>query len=415
MIDPIRAKSSRLFAASRFSDLSDIPEKLALIERRTASTQTRSRPRELNHLFVSNVRFWSMLAIIAIHCASVFDLVHAHTQFRLAVVVPFKFATIGFFLISGFLLGERVDRRDPVQYFSRRVKRVFLPWLFWFSLYCAALLAGQFLHHHLGQSNPGAILCTVGALARTTLLHTPFWFVPNLLFSIAILLISRRHLYSLKLGAVLLAANLVYVVNIYKGWFPSSHTQAIFGFVFYLWLGSYCSQNFERVNQFLARIPAAIFVALSLATGIAAYGESYLLNLLNRPDPTNTLRLSNQIFSVCVVLTIFKFHRATWPNFVDVRRHTFGLYLAHPLAVTIVLNRLDHTHLLQMRSIYFSDAEGFFGWVAVFLLTYFSCLAVTGWLASEPRLQWMVGLNSQDAPLPLPAASLALNNFILVK
>ncbi len=210
-------------------------------ERRTSSEAGRLRPKELNHLFVSNVRFWSMLGIIAVHCAEAFS-VFGGTHWKLmpALTTPFKFGTIGFFLISGFLLGERVDRRNPLEYFLRRVKRVFVPWLFWLGIMCAFLIAHQVTATEWKRTaSHGIVSITLNAL-KFCLLDTAFWFVPNLLLCIAVLLVFRRYLYSLKLGAILLLTNLTYVVNIYKLWFPSKHTVALFAFVFYLWFGKLC-------------------------------------------------------------------------------------------------------------------------------------------------------------------------------
>src|ERR1700722_7360052 len=106
------------------SNLLDHPS--GLTDLRIATFGGRPRPRELNHLFVNNVRFWSMLSVIVVHSWYVFG--SANSGLDIALVTPFKFATIGFFLISGFLLGERVDRRNPVEYFLRRFRRVFVPW-----------------------------------------------------------------------------------------------------------------------------------------------------------------------------------------------------------------------------------------------------------------------------------------------
>ena len=332
-----------------------------------------------------------MLSIIVIHSWSVFG--SANSRLDVALVTPFKFATIAFFLISGFLLGERVDRRNPVDYFMRRVRKVFLPWSFWFGILCYALV----IYHlgHLGNSSPGEKLWTAFTTCRSALYDTSFWFVPNLLLSLAILLMCRRYLYSVKLGLVLLACNLAYVVNIYAVWFPTDHTRARLGFVFYLWLGSYTAHNFDRFSKALARIPAAVFVATSLITGVAAYWESHLLVVLSHGDMLNTLRLTNQLFSVSMVLMIFKFSRATWPRFINVRRHTFGLYLTHSLVLRPFLHEFKAFRALDLT--YAKDLEGVCLWIAVSVVTYFSCLAITAWLANRPALQWMVGLGAQDS------------------
>jgi len=339
-----------------------------------------------------------MLSIVAVHSTGVFWLTKLGSDFGDAIVTPFKFGTIGFFLISGFLLGERVDRRNPVDYFLRRLKRVFVPWLFWSIMMCAVLVIKGPAGHGPEYANWSEVLHSVNSNLRFTLFRTAFWFVPNLLLCIAVLLAFRRHIYSLKLGFVLLALNLVYVVNIYMLWFPSLHSQALFGFVFYLWLGSYAAQNFERISNVLNRIPAAAFVAASLITAVAAFGESHLLAGLKSPDALNTLRLSNQLFSIFIVLMIFKFTRASWPRFIDVRQHTFGLYLSHAIVLLLLMHLLRHAPLLTPSSVFAGDVEGVLLWIAVSVLAYICCLLVTIWLASQPSLQWMVGLAPQDLP-----------------
>jgi peptidoglycan/LPS O-acetylase OafA/YrhL len=68
------------------------------------------------HIFVDNVRFLSMIGIVAIHSATVvFVTGNVHPMLIAALLAPQKFGTIGFFLISGFLLGERLDRCRPLE------------------------------------------------------------------------------------------------------------------------------------------------------------------------------------------------------------------------------------------------------------------------------------------------------------
>jgi membrane-bound acyltransferase YfiQ involved in biofilm formation len=261
---------------------------------------------------------------------------------------------------------------------------------------CAVLVTHQLvapdLTHHAGHG----IVAIVFAAMGFALFETAFWFVPNLLLCIAVLLIFRRHLYSPWLGAGLLLANLVYVVNIYKLWFPSQHTVALFAFVFYLWLGSYAAQNFQKISGFCARVPAWVFLVLSILSGAAAYSETCLLKSLHNPDPLNTLRLSNQIFSIFVVLLIFKFTRATWPGIVDVRRHTFGLYLTHAIVLTFLLYPLKRIHLPAGSSVRAADVASVALWATTAIGTYLICLGVTRWLAGNSSLEWMVGLFPQE-------------------
>jgi hypothetical protein len=346
------------------------------------------------------MRFWSMVSIIAVHCANELELVKApHTHLGIAIITAFKFGTIGFFLVSGFLLGERVDRRNPVEYFMRRLNKIFLPWLFWFGILCALLSVHRLVDHGLRPADPVQVLRFALGLAWSCLVESPFWFVPNLLLCLAILLACRRYLYTLKLGAILFAANLVYVVNIYAQWFQLRHTQALFAFVFYLWLGSYAANNFAKINQVLERIPILLFVTLAICTGVASYFESSLLAIHNNPTPFNTLRLSNQAFSICMALVFFKLRRATWPRIIDVRRDTFGLYLTHAIGMLILMRIMKCFHGSMVGSVNILNFECVLLWIALVLFTYLSCLIVTKWLAAKPSLQWTVGLTTQHSTL----------------
>jgi hypothetical protein len=350
-----------------------------------------------------------MVSIIAVHCSREFEFARASspTHLGIAIITTFKFGTIGFFLVSGFLLGERVDRRNPVEYFMRRLNKIFLPWLFWLGILCALLSVHKLIDHGLRHADPVQILRLALALAWSCLVESPFWFIPNLLLCIAILLACRRYLYTLKLGAILFAANLVYVVNIYALWFQPRHTQALFAFVFYLWLGSYAANNFARMNQVLARIPVLLFVTLAICTGVASYCESSLLASHNNPTPFNTLRLSNQAFSICMALVFFKLRRATWPRIIDVTRDTFGLYLTHAIGLLILMRIVKSFQRSVVGPVYILNVECVLLWIALFLLTYLSCLIATKWLASMPSLQWTVGLTTQHSTV-LAADSVSL-------
>ena len=74
-----------------------------------------------SHLFVDNVRFWSMFAVVAIHCSLVFvEIQRPRLGLMVAVQTPFKFATIAFFLMSGFLAGRGLETVQPLTYLRRR-------------------------------------------------------------------------------------------------------------------------------------------------------------------------------------------------------------------------------------------------------------------------------------------------------
>jgi hypothetical protein len=359
------------------------------------STTDSRKPDSVDHIFANNVRFLSMAAIIAVHTILSYPAVAqipSPPSVLLYLAQPLKFGTIAFFLVAGFLFGERINAWSPLEYFKRRLQNVFVPWLFWFSLFCMLALGSDAIHERFGW----AILPQAFLRCRNLLLDSAFWFVPNLLFALALLLIFRRILTDVRMGFAFLLLSLFYGVNIYGHWMPVHHTRAILGFVFYLWLGAWGAWHFPALEKLLARVPAIAMLGLIFLTLTLALAETKLLHALGSIDPINTLRISNQIYSVVVVLGIVKVRRSLWPRFVDVRKHTFGLYLTHTLGLAMlvrVLKRLlPYCFSFTGRS---QTVVGVLLILVMFCLTYAGCLLAVKALLSDPRLRWAIGLSAQ--------------------
>jgi peptidoglycan/LPS O-acetylase OafA/YrhL len=242
-----------------------------------------------------------------------------------------------------------------------------------------------------------------------TLLNTAFWFVPNLLIALIVLLIFRRFLHDLRLGLVFFLASQFYSANIYGNWIAADHTKAVFGFVFFLWLGAWCATRFSTLEKRLAKIPTTAMIALLALTFSIALAESNLLQAFGSDFPLNTLRISNQVYSVVVVLAIIKFRRPVWPSYVHVREQTFGLYLTHTtvlaffgIVIKPLLYRLDVAPWWKVL------AGSIILVPALYLLTYGGCLYFVRNLLAHPRLRWTVGLpvrKSLDSKVDLPCDS----------
>lgn len=342
-------------------------------------------------VFVDHVRFWSMFSVIAVHCliaAAAGEAPRDREMMLMALSVPVKLGTIGFFLISGFLLGHKMLTSRRMEYLGRRLKRVFVPWLMWSTLMVVDLCWHRRMEFVLGSER----LQLLGRQWYTVLVHSPFWFVPNLLVGMCVLLVFRRYLYDLRLGAALLAIDLFYAVNIYGQWVPSEHSEALVGFVFYLWLGSYVAHRFDRLRALLEKIPMRL---LLMAIGLAAcccYGESRWIYHLQRTDPENTLRLSNQVCSVLAVLALMKGKRTVLPKFLNARRDTFGLYLSHTLAEELALLLLHATVGRYWPELMSSRAGLLLLWPMLFVMVYGLALGMTKALAGWPATSWLVGM-----------------------
>jgi len=145
--------------------------------------------------FVDTVRFWTMFAVVFGHCAVVFGGLGPDSPFVMQIVsTPFRFGTIGFFLISGLLLGNKLRTDRSIDYLRRRVKRLFVPWLFWYLL-LVTVVVFRFHHFHGVNFHLDAYeLRLIGQHMYESLFLTAFWFVPNLLLGIVVLLAFERHM-----------------------------------------------------------------------------------------------------------------------------------------------------------------------------------------------------------------------------
>lgn len=278
--------------------------------------------RKSNYPFINNVRFWSMIAIVAIHAlyewgdlAKDLGLTGSVQMFLLQSC---KFASPAFFLISGFLLGDRLPESSPWAYFRRRWDRIGMPWLFWAVAYSLFFLI-RFDLRDL------ALLPAVLWRLQNTLLYSIYWFVPNSLLSLGILLLFRRWLDNKIFGCALFALSAFWGCNTYLGWLPVSHTAAIGAFVSYLWLGNWACRHYGIITSFLQRLRLPwLYLAIGV-TALAAIVETLVLIRRGSPANETTVRISNQIFAVLVTLLLVK-GRAFYPKWINVRNDTYGIY-----------------------------------------------------------------------------------------
>lgn len=291
-----------------------------------------------NHLFVSNVRFWSMVAIVAIHSLQAWGDVTRSLDgtgsLQLLLLQCFKFATPAFFLISGFLLGGRMDRSRPAAYFQRRFEKVGMPWLCW--------AAGWWIFTWLMYERHLPALTLLHYRTFDVFFYSIYWFVPNSLFSLGILLLCRRWLDSKRFGALLFSVSLFYGLNSYLAWLPQQHTAALGAYVSYLWLGNWTYRHYGQVRQFVERIRFRSLWFGVLICELLGIVETLFLIEQGQPDCATTLRISNQIFSVFAALLLMK-AKPCWPKFIHVRQETFGIYLIHPFTLWVgrgIVNRL---------------------------------------------------------------------------
>jgi peptidoglycan/LPS O-acetylase OafA/YrhL len=351
-----------------------------------------SRPQ---YLFIHTVRFWCMLAIVLMH-GVLMTTFHARAPgLEIVMLIQgLKFGTIGFFLISGFLLGDRLPATKPFSYLRRRASRLVPAWCVWFVLQ-VLFWAAQGVRHWSPTIPPAhAIAAALWLNAVACFTGTALWFVPNFMIALTCVVLLRRWLNDLRLGAVLLAINLFYTVNVYMSWIPSKHSEALFGFVFYLWLGAWCAQRKDAVQRWAAALSSWRLILCAILAAGAALIETRLLIVHHNEDILNTLRLSNQVFSVVIVILLVRVRRVTWPRFIDVGAQTYGIYLTHTIILTAVFSAAARLTIGQ------GHRTGPVGFVVMWALlaptSYLLSLLLTRWIATS-RWPWLVGAASARA------------------
>jgi membrane-bound acyltransferase YfiQ involved in biofilm formation len=357
------------------------------------SYSRRSRIPGVDHVFVNNVRFLSMAAVVLEHSIGMFGgLAGRSPSSRLSVGLtqPCKFGTIGFFLISGFLMGERLDERRPLEYLQRRLRKISVPWLTWFSLLCLIVFGSDILHDRVGAHSATSTGLYLAKLLTKALFESPFWFVPNLLIALSVLLLCRRFLDDLRFGFGLSAISLFSGVNLYAQWIPMGHTQALLGFVFYLWLGVMGARHFGELQEWIARLPCSLLCTLTAGAGVAALAESHILAVVGNPGTMDTLRISNQLYSVAVVLLLLKLGGSVSPRLVDVRATTFGVYLIHSIVLILFGSAVRRLPIPWANS---SDVVVVLGSLSLFVFAYSCSVALTMKLMHSRHLSWMVCTN----------------------
>jgi hypothetical protein len=290
-----------------------------------------------NYDFIDAIRSIAMMGIVAEHCVTAGNHTYPFGSDKywvyLVMIQLTKFGTITFFLLAGFLMGEKFADYSPSQYLRRRISTTFGPWLFWSLLFVALVIIRMRIADR--YFNVPKIL----GITQEIYLYSNYWFIINFLISISILLIFRRYLYSLYLGTILGFFTLFYSVNIHYEWVSPKHTTAILGFVFFLWLGAQLRKNLDHVERFITVTSYFIITILVLAAfGLAIY-EAVAINKYSI-DPVNSLRFSNILYSLAVFTLLLKFKTFKWVSYLKPRQTTFGIYLIHFILVIFLVPKL---------------------------------------------------------------------------
>lgn len=346
-------------------------------------------PQKKNYDFIDAIRGIAMMSIVFEHCYGVQKLPIYSASFWVSITIfqLAKFGTIIFFLLAGFLIGDKFTDYTPAQYLKRRFANTFGPWMFWSLLYVFFAIITLYITngiYHDGRFNLHNILSEV----KTVYLYSNYWFIINFMVSISLLLIFKRYLYSYFFGAVLLSFTLFYNVNIHFEWIDPTHTVAILGFIFFLWLGAQMRKHWAQIEVWI-RKTSYIWLLVGFVTSFA-FSCAETIRLLNSHsiDPYNTLRFSNVLFSIFSFLLLLKIRKFGFITLIKPRVTTYGIYLIHYLLLSFLIPQL-FIHLpfdVNQLGIIGSLAFKLMTFIVVYFLTLLLVLAI-----SRSRLKALVG------------------------
>ena len=304
-------------------------------------TEVNAVLQKTNYEFIDALRCIAMMLIVFQHC-----LTQDQPNFQFGsqkyvavlLVIQFgKFSTIMFFLLAGFLLGEKFNQYTPGQYYKRRIANTLWPWIFWSFLYMIIdIIKLGNKDFYLDNSE---FLDNILDDARGLYFYSNYWFIMNFMISIGILLLFKRYIHSFYFGGFLLFCTIFYSINIHYEWITPNHTKAVFGFVFFIWLGAQVRRYWEKIDYFLKKTSFTLLFFIVLITYILSVFETN--QLYHRSiDATNTLRVSNILYSLVCFFLLLKIKYFNFIKFFKPRETTFGIYLIHYIFVVFLLSEI---------------------------------------------------------------------------
>jgi hypothetical protein len=299
---------------------------------------------KVSYAFVDMVRFLATLGIVYIHSyvpmhgmeTNAFVHHMPHAEYYLYVKQLFKFATICYFLIAGFLLADKSIESSPFTYYRRRLNVIAIPYIFALLLFIAALALHSYITsgHHI----------TIGyviEIAKYVLLYSPFWYVPNYLLCLFVIVCFSKYATSIYFGAVLfLITALNTWFNVYAG-NTHTHTTALTGFIFYMWLGMYIKKKNLVAGMQNAGpiITGAVMIVFYILSDCETH---YMLFHTHIAETLNTLRISNQLYSVAFFAFIVSCCKKPVSfGGLNPRKETYGIYLYHSFFTFIIISLIE--------------------------------------------------------------------------
>jgi len=345
--------------------------------------------------FVDYIRCIAIISIVVEHSMVLAPANYQAKSYTEELILSFivqvaKFGTICFFILAGFLIGEKLNQYSPAQYIKRRMNSTLVPWLVWTTVFLLCLFIDDFIK--IARFNnweiPAEFYDKLLFQIRFVYIYSSFWFIPNFLICISLLLIFKKWLYKRWLGLFFLLVTLLYSVNVYSESIEPRHSTAILGFVFFFWLGVQINHNFARIERWINQTPIYLWIVLCAIMVGVGIKEAELLSTFHSVDPFNTLRISNIIYSLLVFILLLRIKNFNFIKLLKPRETSFGIYLVHFIIVICLMPMIFKQYHYSVEPLSFPLILGFL--TLRFFMIYGMSFALV-WLINQTKLRWIIG------------------------
>jgi hypothetical protein len=326
--------------------------------------------------FINFIRFVSMIGIVSLHSLVLpanisLNSFLAEKDFSTPYVVFlnfFRFSTISFSIISGYLIAPKLKKEQKNTLFCSRSNNLLKPYLL-------ALLITliPFFTIPLFQHNSVSTL----QILRNVFLGTAFWFIPSHLitFGIFIVLYTKEKL-NLLVGIFFLTTISITILFVYS--VPTFHTNLIFSvaFLFYYALGVLIREN-NWIDKIRKLSLTKVVLVWMISFFLINY-ETFYLFKHHYPYLLNNFRASNQLYAVVSFLLLAKIaDKFSQFSFFNPRYETYGIYLYHTI-VGLLLYTVAGRFILKYTNINYSLS--IFFTLLHFTICYLATIAIVKFL-----------------------------------
>lgn len=247
-----------------------------------------------------------------------------------------RIGTVLFFIITGYLLDNKIRDLNILSYLRYRFKPIILPWLLFLTLVVFIQVFQNLSFSQILAVNKTRLFILMISLYKSSVFHAAYWFIPVTIMSSSLLIACKRYMQHEWFGILLCCFTIFYCINLFYGWIPSNHTQAFLGYALFLWIGSQIKAHSCQIDSILRSISWKTLIPLLLFSFILTCREGMLLKFLHSDDPYASNRISNILFSIILFFSLIKSYRLAWVRRFKPRENTYGIYLVHTIFIMIL-------------------------------------------------------------------------------